>query len=238
VQHDKVSKDILLENIVPFYQPIYVLENRRVDRYECLARLIEKNQVVSPDGFLYLVEGHRESSALTSRMLELSSVYCTPRQINWSVNLFASDLSNPSFLRNLKSRCSSSIKGLYGVEIKFECLENNLAILRELRKDIPNLHITVDEIHEFSESLLTLIKLGVNSVKIKAVAIKALSNSSEGCSQIQQLRETCNANACKLIAEHIEDEASLEVVLEQNILYGQGFYLSRPVPKVVALHSS
>lgn len=239
MQPEIACRTVVLEDIVPFYQPIYALANKRVDRYECLARLLDsRQQVILPNEFLYIVESNHDTSEMTSRILELSRAYCSPRQMNWSINLFASDLQDKALIANIEDLCKKSTKGLCGIELHFACVKDNLIVLGKLSRQIPNLYITVDEIDECSDTLYALIASGVNAIKIKADLIREHARTSAGRQLIEDFKAHCSMHKCKLIAEHIEDAETLSAVQKMEILYGQGFYLSQPAPTVVAVHSS
>lgn len=228
-----------LENIVPFYQPIYALSTKRVDRYECLARLLDSNQeIILPNEFLYIIESNHDTVELTSRILELSSAYCGPRQISWSINLFANDLDDNTLINTISELCQTNVKGVCGIELHFTCIKDKLVVLGNFAKKIPKLHITVDEIDEWGDSLYAVVASGVHAIKIKADLIEQESKTDQGRDLIEDLRAHCKLHNCKLIAERIENASVLNAVKNANISYGQGFYLSHPVPKVFAVHSN
>jgi EAL domain-containing protein (putative c-di-GMP-specific phosphodiesterase class I) len=49
---------------------------------------------------------------------------------------------------------------------------------------------------------------------------------------LTELVELCKIDNTKLVAEHIEDKKTLELVTSLGIDYGQGFYLSSPSASV------
>lgn len=229
---------VTLGDIVPFYQPIFALSSQRVDRFECLARLLYSNQqIVLPNEFLYIIERSHNTREMTTRILELSRAYCGPRQISWSINLFASDLEDKILIANIADASKTLAKGLCGLELHFECIKANLLVLTKLRQQLPNLHITVDEVDECSDTLYAVISSGVDAIKVKASLITEYVQTVQGRQLIKGFKEHCKQHNCKLIAEHIEDKETLMAVKNMDIIYGQGFYLSHPVPRVVAVHS-
>ncbi len=239
MQAQLAHRKVTLEHIVPFYQPIFTLANHRVYRYECLARLLDTNeQVIMPNEFLYIVEDNDEAADMTSRILELSKAYCGPRQMSWSINLFGSDLDDHSLIASIRDLCGSSSKGLCGVELHFKSVKNNLVPLGKLIKDIPNLHITIDEIDECDDGLSAVIASGIDAIKIKADLIKLHADSEQGRATLENFIALCKDYKCKLIAEHIEDQDTLDAVESMDIQYGQGFYLSQPLSKVQTIHKS
>lgn len=239
MQSQLVHTNIALDHIIPFYQPIYALKERTVVRYECLARLLNAQQkVILPNEFLYIVEGNENRADMTSRILELSQAYCRPRKMSWSINLFESDLNDKSLLRSIKSFCADSPKGLCGVELHYDNVAQDLPHLRSLIQSMPNLHITIDEIEECTDTLKAVIATGVHAIKIKGALIRRFARSENGQKIIADFLDYCVHHKCKLIAEHIEEAETLEAVQQLGIKYGQGFYLSCPVPQVVAVHNA
>jgi EAL domain-containing protein (putative c-di-GMP-specific phosphodiesterase class I) len=158
--------------------------------------------------------------------------------MSWSINLFASDLNDRYLLSSIKELCRFSPRGLCGVELNFNCIEDKLVALGNLIRSMPNLHVTIDEVDQCNDSLDAVIASGIHAVKIKADLIAAHCQTSQGRALIERLQGLCNQHDCKLIAEHIETNQSLTAVKNMRIQYGQGFYLSHPVPKVIAVHSA
>ena len=98
----EVTDTFKLDDIVPYFQPIVDLENQRVWRYECLARLITQNdKTFLPSEFLYLLERHNHVHQLTETMFYQSARYFEEVNIPWNINLNASDLSNESLTNKL-----------------------------------------------------------------------------------------------------------------------------------------
>ncbi|MFT5277458.1 MAG: EAL domain-containing protein (putative c-di-GMP-specific phosphodiesterase class I), partial [Granulosicoccus sp.] len=53
----RAEAEFKMERVVPYFQPIMNLNNNRVWRYECLARLLgEKEHIFLPSEFLTIVE--------------------------------------------------------------------------------------------------------------------------------------------------------------------------------------
>jgi EAL domain-containing protein (putative c-di-GMP-specific phosphodiesterase class I) len=234
-----MQTSVALEHIIPFYQPIFTLKARTVLRYECLARLLNEEQhVILPNEFLYIIESNANRADMTSRILELSQAYCRPRQMSWSINLFESDLQDKRLLNDLKGFCSDSPKGLCGIELHYANVEQDLPMLANLIKNIPNLHVTIDEIEECTDTLKAVIASGVHAIKIKGALIRRFARSQNGQDIIADFMNYCAEHQCKLIAEHIENAETLEAVQGLGIEYGQGFYLSFPAPQVVAVQSA
>ncbi|MFC3123342.1 EAL domain-containing protein [Agaribacter flavus] len=229
MQASIVSDNVNIEHIVPFYQPIFNLDTGAAVRYECLARLLDENQTVHlPNDFLYLVERKKFTAAMTKRMLEMSTNFFSPKQMRWSINMFAADLSDVKILRDMTSLCLDIDKGLCGIELSYDSVKDNLPALKNFIKQIPNLHISVDDVDECTDKLHAIIASGIDAIKLKGSLVRNFASTGSSKKVIECVRHYCDEYAVNLIAEHIEDQQTLEAVKSANIKYGQGFYLSSP----------
>lgn len=49
---DRLSQALEDDALVPYFQPIYSYKTNRIEKYECLVRLISDGSVHTPDKFL------------------------------------------------------------------------------------------------------------------------------------------------------------------------------------------
>lgn len=231
--------DIQLENvftldqIVPFFQPIFNLNNGHLYRYECLSRIISDNEnIYLPSDFLHLVAQSESDTALTKHVLQLSSAYCKPRNMRYSINLFNSDVGHPEIIEFLKSIDDDSIEHLVGAELGFDHACNNPQMLSSLMKKLPKLHITIDDVHLCEIGLTGLIELGVNAIKLRCKAVMEYAQTNEGIALLDDIKQHCLDHKCALIVERIETEQELDKIKQLGFEFGQGFHLSQPSPEI------
>ncbi|HXG36248.1 MAG TPA: EAL domain-containing protein, partial [Dehalococcoidia bacterium] len=70
--------------------------------------------------------------------------------------------------------------------------------------------------------------LPVDYLKIDGSFIKELPNSSVDQHVVRGIVEVAHGLGKQVIAEHVENEAILEILKTYGIDFGQGFYLGRP----------
>ncbi len=234
MQTQTVVDSFSLERIVPYFQPVFNLHNHKVVRYECLSRLISKDEkVFLPSEFLYIVSKNKATAMLTKQMLAMSSAYCMPRQMSWSVNMFASDLKDFQLVQWMKELCEELHNDSMGVEISLEHASQNFPMIAKLNQTLPYLHITIDDVHCYNEIVEDLVESGVRALKLRGSCISNLTNKNADKTWIHKLLALCKANNCLLIAEHIENEQTLKAVLDTGITLGQGYYLSEPEARII-----
>lgn len=236
MQAKPVVDKFSIEQIVPYFQPIFDLRKHKVVSYECLARLITANDnVYLPADFLTIVQRSQSNASLTQRIIELSSAYCVPRRMQCSVNLFPSDLRNANLINWMQDLCDDSYDGLVGVELNYESVKAHAHLLRNLMNKMPRLQITVDDVDSFENELIEIIKTGVHAIKLSGNMVTRFANTGEGKTTIENIIQQCKTSNCMLIAEHIESDNILDAVMNLGIDFGQGYSLSEPAGRMSSL---
>lgn len=228
--HPRVEAEFKMERVVPYFQPIMNLQNNRVWRYECLARLLgDKEHIFLPSEFLTIVEQKNWNAELTHHIYEQSRRYCVHRNMPWSINLSESDLNNETLVAWLIHCHQDTTTTLFGIEISHTALQKYFLVIVHLHEKCPNLAIIVDDVSASSDILEQALKLNIQAVKLCGAMI---NDPPVDKLALTSLVDLCNADNTKLVAEHIENKATLELVTSLGIHYGQGFYLSSPSASV------
>ncbi len=225
-----------IEQIVPYFQPIFNLSNHKVVRYECLSRLLTNDDIIYlPSEFLYIVNRSQTNALLTQRILELSSAYCVPRTMRWSINMFKSDLKSVELMKWMQSVLTQLNSNLVGLELSYDSVKDHPHLLFNLLEMLPNVHITLDDVYDNNDSLLNLLACGVHAVKLRGDLVTQYARDGEGKLLIKNILDCCNVASCDLIAQHIENDKTLDAVRNLGINFGQGFFLSEPKGKMSSL---
>ncbi len=222
----RAEAEFKMERVVPYFQPIMNLNNNRVWRYECLARLLgEKEHIFLPSEFLTIVEEKNWNADLTHHIYEESRRYCVQRNMPWSINLSESDLKDQALIAWLIHLHESTQTTLFGVEISHTSLQKNFPVIAHLRNKCPFLAIIIDDVSSSCDILCSALQFKIQAVKLNGDLINGASIKKQN---LKTLVDLCRDNNTKLVAEHIEDEETLLLVTSMGIEYGQGFYLSSP----------
>ncbi|MGQ8366225.1 EAL domain-containing protein [Glaciecola sp. 1036] len=214
-----------IDNIVPYFQPIYNLSTGSVLRYECFPRALTQYDAWMPTGEITCIAREQITAALTRLMVERSNAFCRPRQMHWNINLFDADLDDNLVLETVTEICNQVDKGLCGIEIPYSAVKNNPQVLGQLVRRLPQLFVTVDDVFECSNELLAIIASGINAIKLRGELLKTPAIQQQFIS-IEKIQQYCETYNVLLIAENIEDQEILDAVADLQIQYGQGFFLS------------
>lgn len=236
VQLKAVEESFSLEQIVPYFQPIFELNSHKVTRYECLSRLITKDETMYlPSEFLSIIGRSQSSAQLTQRILKLSSAYCSTKGMRWSINMFPSDLKDDNLMQWMQSLLGKLNSNLGGVELTYDSVKDHPHLLKNLIDKLPNIHVTIDDVYTFDTNLIAVIATGVHAIKIRGEMITQFARLGKNKEIIRKMVAHCRGKECDLIAEHIEDDKTLDAVRGLGINYGQGYYLSEPEGRMTNL---
>jgi diguanylate cyclase len=224
------------------YQPQVDLSTGEINSVEALVRWIHPRLgFVPPLEFIPLAEDAGLMGALTAVVLDEALFQCASwrssgRQLTVSVNISASDLLNPDF-PDLVSRLLAGY-GLGPEVLVLEMTETTaIADFERSQEAIQKLHdlglvVSVDDFGAGFTSLAHLSSLAVKELKLDRIFIAGLTGSDSGRA-LDLVRATIDlghALGLRIVAEGIEDCATLELLSDLGCDLGQGNFISRPKP--------
>lgn len=229
----EVTEQFSLDRVVPYFQPIMDLQQDAVWRYECLARLVTPGeQTFLPSDFLHLVERQQSVSQLTETIFHRSAEYFRNSNVSWNINISLQDMLNPSlpkmlaeYLKNyadprricLELTASTALNNIEQFKAFVSCCEQQ------------NIGIFIDHFGAVPGNINTLLELPICGIKVAGTLISQLTNNQETADFVNHLTHQAANNDVFVIAEHIEDKATLDVVKELSIKFAQGFYFCQPL---------
>ena len=219
------------DRIVPFFQPIYNNQTKKIEKYECLVRMLKEDEVVSPFAFLQVAEETGLLSQITRVMLEKSAEAFSQNNLAFSINITTHDLQDGNFSNYVKAV-------LQGYEIEpsrliLEILENNsLDSIPNSRNNIARLQelgcgIALDDFGAQCQNFANILDLQLNSIKIDGYFIKNLKDEMSR-KMVDSMVYFANNVGIDLVAEFVCDKEIYDIVNELGIKYSQGYYISEP----------
>jgi sensor c-di-GMP phosphodiesterase-like protein len=222
------------------YQPIVQLGTRRVVGAEALARWTDDDGfAVSPELFVMIAE---ESGFVTE--LTQSVVRCALREFGdtlrgqpdfgLSINVTATDLSDPVFLPMLERSLAAS--GVPAQSLTIEITESSTArketaleAIRQLREKGHSVHI--DDFGTGYSSLSYLHSLSVDAIKIDKSFTHAIGTEAVTIGILPQIMAMANALNLQVVVEGVETEqqAGYFAAIDGGIR-AQGWLFGYPVP--------
>ena len=219
------------------FQPIVDLASGRILAHEALARWTDPELgEVTPSEFIPIAEQLSLIQQLNERLLEIAVAEARswPSEIRLAFNLSALQLCGRGFAATLLSKLR--IAGLPTNRLQVEVTETALlADFDRARQNIHDLHeagvlIVLDDFGAGYASIGYLRELRFDQIKLDGALVTAAQDSSDGKRLLQAVIGLCDLLGVASVAEHIESEELLRLVMSLGCTAGQGFWLHRPVP--------
>jgi diguanylate cyclase (GGDEF)-like protein len=228
--------------LVVHFQPQLDLRTGRVVAVEALVRWPHPTHgLIPPLKFLPLAEDAGLMHALTLLVLDRSIAQCATWrsqgcELSISVNITVANLLSDGFTELIEELLdrhhidgSALILELTETSVvsDFEGSQSVIGRLRDL-----GVEVSIDDFGAGATSLAYLSALAVRELKLDRSLILGMGGA-EGARELELVRATIelgHAMGLRVVAEGIEDEATLELLRELGCDLAQGFLISRPMP--------
>ena len=227
------------DEIVVFYQPIMYMDGKRVHGAEGLVRWQHPELgLLPPSDFIPIVEQTGLIGPLTKHVLEQAVAQCAAwrragKELTVSVNLSVRNLLDPdlpALIGNLLTRY-----GLVPEALQLEITESMLmsdpdrSLVTLMRLNQLGVGLSVDDYGTGYSSLANLRRLPIDELKIdRSFVSPMLSDESD----LIIVRSTINLGhdlGLKVVAEGVEDEATLRRLDGLSCDFAQGYHFSKPL---------
>ena len=234
----KLKTALSKDNIIVYYQPLINNKTLKVDKYECLVRMIDDDSIISPFYFLDISKKSNQYHKITKSVIQKSFKEFENLDFEFSINISYEDIANSDFLDYIKKMFE-----LYNVKNKvvFEILEDegikNYTVLTNFVKEIKKLgcKVAIDDFGSGYSNFEHLLKMNVDYLKIDASLIKNIVQDENSYKVTKTIIEFAKNLNLKTIAEYVENKEIFNTVRSLGADYSQGYYFSAPL-KVPNLH--
>ena len=221
------------------YQPKIDLVTMKVCSMEALIRWNSSALgFVPPDEFITIAEQAGLIEQVTSWVMKQTIsdlAYFRERGYDFTVamNLSTQDIQNKVLLRNLVSLLTE--KGLSPDALELEITESDLVADASLAIENLNeltargFHFAIDDFGTGYSSLAYLKNLPVKTIKIDKSFILSLASDENDQQIVHTVLSLAAVFNLKVVAEGVEDLASLTILKDWGCDVAQGYYISRPL---------
>lgn len=218
------------------FQPIVHLKSGEIIAHEALARWTDAELgIVAPSEFMPIAEQLNLIDGINNHLMELAfeQARTWPSSIKLSFNLSALQLCCAGFAATVLAKLDEA--GLSTERLQAEVTETALfADFERARENLRSLReagvtIVLDDFGAGYASIGYLRELRFDQIKLDGALVTAAQNSSDGRRLLGAVIGLCDLLGVSSVAEHIESEALLRLVMSLGCSAGQGFWLQRPV---------
>ena len=222
------------------YQPIVRLADRELVGFEALVRWrgSARSPVRNPESFLPVAEEtgliHQiDRTVLVQAAAALRKWRQYRPNLMMSVNLDPSVLNGEHFVEEVAAFCRRA--GIEPRWLQFEVtesrlmqdLERGIAAMTELRA--LGIRLAIDDFGTGYSSLSQIKQLPMDTLKIDKSFISSLDTEAPDREIVRLILALGSAMGVSIVAEGIEEEEHVRVLLEMGCDMGQGYLFSRPV---------
>ena len=228
------------DELVVHYQPQYRLRDGSVAGAEALVRWYHPTRgLLQPDEFISVAEESGLAHEFTKHVLALAVRDACKWQrpgapMHVAVNLSARNLLDPDL-----PAAVADVLATHGLEpallvleitettmlSELETIEETLAALRDV-----GVQISVDDFGTGYSSLWFLARNSVNELKVDRAFVQRMLVSATDVAIVRATVELGHGLGLRVVAEGVEDPATLAALGSLGCDHAQGYLMSRPIP--------
>ena len=243
IMEQKISEALLEDRVEIFLQPIYSNEDKQFTSAEALVRIWERDGSLIPPGlFIPVAEDSGQILELGERVFEKVCEFLkTGEAEKLGLQFVEVNLSVIQCERRDLADRLISIVSRYGISpslINLEITETasisaRTTLLANMKKLMEyGFAFSLDDFGKGESNLMYVVEMPVSIVKLDYDMTKAFFNSPKAQHVVRAVVGMAHGMKLKLVAEGIETEEELEGMCREGIDYIQGYYYSKPLPRL------
>ena len=234
----KVKEAVAEENIIVYFQPIINNKTNMIEKYECLARIKDDEEIISPFLFLNAAKASGNLSNVTKSIIAQSFKKFKDTGYEFSLNITGEDLQL-EYLEYYLMKFSKK----YNIDpsrVVLEVLEDITSLDHEtIAKQLIKFKelgfkIAIDDFGAENSNLSRLLEVQPDYLKIDGAFIKNIIEDKKSQVIVDAIIMICRQGNIKIIAEYIHNASVQKRIEELGIDYSQGYYFGEPSPDLVS----
>ncbi len=231
---DEIVSAINNNRVTLAYQPIVRADDRSVEFYECLLRIVDREGNLMPAGsFVPIAEELGLIRILDRHVLELGIQKLKEhKDLRLSINVSGLTAADPAWIQSMLDMVDDNrdVASRMIVEITETVaigdVQESVNFVNRLREF--GCETAIDDFGAGYTSFRNLQALAINMVKIDGSFIRGIDLSEDNQFFVKTLIDLANNFNLKTVAEWVGNDSEIEVLKEMGIDYFQGFMLGRP----------
>ncbi len=233
----KLKDAIDTHRIIPFFQPIMNNVTNKIEKYETLVRIVDKESgIVNPSYFLDVAKKSHLYGKITSTILNKSISLFKDTDYEFSINLAIRDIIEEeinSFIiktikdnKNIASRIIFEILESEGIE-NYDKVKDFIKLVKDL-----GCKIAIDDFGSGYSNFDHLMKLDVDYIKLDSCLIDNLADNYNAQIITKTIVNFAKELNLKTISEFVHSEEIFKKSKELGVDYSQGYYIGKPTQSI------
>jgi EAL domain-containing protein (putative c-di-GMP-specific phosphodiesterase class I) len=220
-------------NIVSHFQPIVNNKTKKIEKYESLVRLIDKDKnILLPYSFLGTSKKGKYYIEITSIVLENSFNALNKTSASISINLSASNIEleeiRVKFISLLKKNRDNATRII--LELTEEEKIDDFNVIKQFIDDIKALgvKIAIDDFGVGYSCFERILDYNPDILKIDGRLIKDINKNHLSYSIVESIVSFAQKEKLQTVAEFVENEEIYNTLCKLGVDYSQGYYFGKP----------
>lgn len=237
----ELRKAVERDELVLYFQPKVDARTRRIVGAEALVRWISPSRgVVPPNSFVHLLDEMGLGAWLSEWVLDRACAQMRKWEdanlisVPISINMSPVQFERTSVLQEV--RASLSRYRLDATRLEIEILEETAVndsqkiqeTLAALRAE--GVRVALDDFGTGYSSLVYLTRVPANVLKLDQAFIRSLSTDARQQEIVKHIIALAKSLSYSVVAEGVEDEAQLSLLVDMHCDHIQGYLIDRPLP--------
>lgn len=227
-----VREAINNDRIVPYYQSIYDNEKGVINKYECLARLVDNGgNVISPQVFIPIAKSLKIYNKVTQAVIDKSFEQFKDKELEFSINLSIEDIMHNELFTYIVEKLKQFPQPS---RVTFELLESEAILdFKKVGRFIEEIKrrgakIAIDDFGSGYSNFAYIINLKVDYIKIDGTLIENITTDKTSLIAVETIVALAKKLGVKTVAEYVFSSTIFTQVKALGIDYAQGFYIDKP----------
>ena len=228
------------DRIVLYSQPVIRLADRKSVHQEILVRILDrKGALVLPGQFIEVAESLGMAQEIDLCVLgKVVDVLQGPeyrgRKTRLFVNLSRTSISDPHWVRRFHSMLAAA--PIDHSQLVFEITEtaamSSVDVTQEFIAQMKGMgcRFALDDFGAGFSSFYFLKRFDVDYLKIDGSFVRELASDNASRLFVRALCDVARGLNKQVVAEWVEDQAVMDILVGMGVQYGQGFLFARPLP--------
>jgi EAL domain-containing protein (putative c-di-GMP-specific phosphodiesterase class I) len=218
--------------VIPYFQAIVDNQTGKVTKYECLARLIDKNEkILSPVIFIPIAKNIKIYNQVTKSIITKSFTTFEKSNYEFNINLSIEDIMSGEMFEFIIDKLKTSKAAS---RVTFELLESEaIRDFKKVERFINEVKrygakIAIDDFGSGYSNFFYLTKMQADYIKIDGSLIENIDVDKASVIVVETIVAFAKKLGIKTVAEYVHSSIIMDKVKAMGIDYSQGFYIDEP----------
>ncbi|HDR14994.1 MAG TPA: EAL domain-containing protein [Desulfobacteraceae bacterium] len=234
---NKVKEAVEHNRLLPYFQGIRNNLTGKIEKYECLVRIVDAGKVLSPRKFLGPAKQVGLYSTVTFRMIDKCFAFFSDKPHEFALNLSYEDFCNLTLIEYITDKLKE-----FSIEperVIFEVLEetsqkrDTLAFEFITALKALGVKIAIDDFGTEYSNFSRVLSVQADYLKIAGSFTKNILTDSQSLKIVKAITDFGHSIGTTVIAEHVSCQKIQDKIMELGIDYSQGNLFSKAGPTLI-----